>query len=210
MAPNEYVKAVIESTGFDLDVAEDRQALGQLVGCDPADAAFLQRLQKVIEIAVNEWLSWAIASRRFNTLSELDTDRVLRLFLEVRHAAPTVEALVEQLAMPQGRATSMISRMKYGQARQLLRLSFESALHEVQTRLKSTKEDNGAKQITVTRETLDRLRDAEFDIFSALDGSFPKPQLLTVQSTGRLGAVVRTSPKMWGYLVANLTSRSQS
>jgi hypothetical protein len=210
VAVTDGVKSVLKSAGYDVDVAEHQQVLGRLVGCEPTDPAYSERLQKVIDLAVAEWLSWAVAEKRFSTLSELDTHRVLNLFLEIRQSAPTVEALVEELAIPQGRAISMISRMKYGRARQLLRLSFEAAAREVGTRLASAKEVSGERQITVTRETLDRLRDAEFDVFSAPDGQYQSRQLLSVQSSGRLGAVVRTSVKTWEHLAASLASRASA
>jgi hypothetical protein len=100
-----------------------------------------ERLQKVQTLALTEWLEWAAARQRHNSLSELDATRILNLFLTVRHAPPTVEALVEQLAIPQGRATSMVGRMKYGKARELIKLSFVEAAREVEQRLKSEEED---------------------------------------------------------------------
>ena len=136
MADNDDLTASLKSAGYDFDDVRDRQALANYVGCRPDDlAALTARLKQVQMLALNEWLGWAGARGRFNSLSELDTSRVLDLFLTVRQEAPTVEALVEQLAIPQGRATSMIGRMKYGKARELMKMSFVHALREVQQRL---------------------------------------------------------------------------
>lgn len=207
MTEHDSVESILAAAGFALDKDQHRQTLADIVGCEPTDPGFNERIQKVVVIAVSEWLEWAAASRRFNTVSELDTGRVLKLFLEVRQAPPTVEALVEQLAIPQGRATSMIGRMKYGQARQLVRLSFAEAEREVSSRLQSEQEHGGLKTITVTRETLDRLRDVEFEIFYAPETEYSERELLTVEPAGRGGAIVRTSASMWGYILDHLSRR---
>jgi hypothetical protein len=207
VAESDSVKTILKAAGYDLGMDVNQRTLARIVGCEPTDSDFTERLQEVITLAVAEWLGWAAASRRFNSLSELDTARVLNLFLEVRHAPPTVEALVEQLAIPQGRATSMIGRMKYGQARQLVRLSFVEAEREVRTRLASVPE-GGQKTITVARETLDRLRDVEFEIFYAAETDYTGRELLTVEPAGRLGALVKTSTKMWEYILAHLADRA--
>lgn len=207
MAGTDDLKAALKAAGFDLSKAEDRQSLARIVGCQPDDLpALTDRLQKVQTLALTEWLGWAAARQRYSSLSELDTSRVLNLFLTIRQAPPTVELLVEQLAIPQGRATSMIGRMKYGQARELTRLSFVDAAREVQKRLATTKEANNRKAITVSREIIDRLQDVEFAIFSDAD-AFPRRENLIVAPSGRLGGTVLTSSPMWNYVVAELTKR---
>ena len=59
------------------------------------DAELDEKLQLVTELAVKEYVEWLIAAKRFSTISELDTDRFLHLYLEVRKEVPTVDSLVD-------------------------------------------------------------------------------------------------------------------
>lgn len=209
MAGTDDFKAALRAAGFDLNKTEDRQSLARIVGSQPDDLpALTGRLQKVQALALTEWLEWAAARQRYNSLSELDTSRVLSLFLNVRLAPPTVELLVEELAIPQGRATSMLGRMKYGKARELIKMSFVEAAREVRQRLDQEKEENSSKTINVSRAVLDRLRDVETDIFLADAATFPNKQTLRAEPLGRGGAIVVTSTAMWGFILAQLDARA--
>ena len=171
MAIFDDLATVLAEAGFDLKNDQDRQVLGRVVGCGKDDDDALSNgLQKILALALAEWLQWATARRRFNSLSELDSSRVLNLFLSVRRASPTVEQLVEDLAIPQGRATSMIARMKYGQARELVKFSFVAAAADVEQRVKDANEIQKRKSITVSRDVLDRLQEVEYAIFASRKG----------------------------------------
>jgi hypothetical protein len=209
MADNDDLTASLESAGYDFDDLRDRQALARIVGCLPDDLdALTARLKQVQMLALIEWLGWAAARGRFNSLSELDASRVLDLFLTVRQEAPTVEALVEQLAIPQGRPTSMIGRMKYGKARELMKMSFVHALREVQQRLDDEAIVDYSKTIIVSREVLERIRDVETEILLADKTTFPERQTIKADPAGRLGGMATTSPAMWNYVVSELTKRA--
>ena len=209
MAGPDDLKAALTAAGFDLNKTEDRQSLARIVGIQPDDLpALTDRLRKVQTLALTEWLEWATARQRYNSLSELDTSRVLSLFLNVRLAPPTVELLVEELAIPQGRATSMVGRMKYGKARELIKMSFVEAAREVRQRLDKEREENKSKTINVSRAVLDRLRDVETDIFLADATTSPNRQTLKAEPLGRLGAIVVTSTAMWGFILDQLDARA--
>lgn len=210
MASLSQLKPFFADAGFDLDDDQNLDVLSQILGCDKADSVFTAGLSELVVLALAEWLQWATAQQRFNSLSELDTSRVLSLFLRVRKAAPTVEQLVEDLAIPQGRATSMIGRMKYGQARELLKLSFAAAARDVEKRVNEATENQKRKSITVSREVLDRLHETEYAIFSARNANtFPSAETLAVTPSGRYGAIVTTSTAMWGYVIAELNDRGR-
>jgi hypothetical protein len=209
MAKTDDFTTALTAAGFDLENPDDRKSLARIVGCQPDDRdALTQRLREVQTLALTEWLAWATARRRFSSLSELDAARVLGLFLEVRQAPPTVELLVEELAIPQGRATSMVGRMKYGRARELTKMSFVEAAREVRQRLGKEKEENKSKTINVSRAVLDRLRDVETDIFLADATTFPNRQTLKAEPLGRLGAIVVTTSAMWGFILDQLDARA--
>jgi hypothetical protein len=187
-------------------------ALKEIVNAE-SEGDLTSRLDALRQLAFTEYLQWATAARRFNSVSELDTARVLSLFLKVRKSPLTVEALVEDLAIPQARAASMIARMKYGEARALAALSFASAASDVDARLAEAKEEGHRKSITTSREVLDRLLEVEFAILQSSpkdfdkNGKYESAEALTVISSGRYGATVSTSTKMWGHVLAELKRR---
>lgn len=200
----------LNAAGFDLDDAKDRQRLARIVGCQSEDQhTLLERLKQIQTLALTEWLEWASASRRFNSLSELDTDRVLGLFVTVRQAPPSVELLVEELAIPQGRAISMLGRMKYGKARVLTRMSYLQAERDVRQRLASRSAVDNSKTIIVGRDILERIRDVETDILLADESAFPSKETVRVDPAGRGGGIVTTSIPMWDYIIAELTKKAQ-
>lgn len=210
MANLGQLKPAFANAGFNLDDDQNLDTLSQIVGCEKQDSSFTDRLSELLTLALAEWLQWATARQRFNSLSELDASRVLNLFLKVRKTSPTVELLVEDLAIPQGRATSMIGRMKYGQARELLKLSFAAAAADVEDRVNQASENQRRKSITVSREVLDRLQEVEYAIFSSRKGNtFPSAETLAVTPSGRYGAIVTTSTAMWGYVITQLKDRAK-
>jgi hypothetical protein len=133
---------------------------------------------------------------------------VLSLFLEVRQAPPTVELLVEDLAIPQGRATSMVGRMKYGKARELVRMSYIAADRDVRKRLGDVKAVDETKTIFVSGEVLDRVREVETDILLADAAVYPAKEKLNVDPAGRRGGIVTTSIKMWDYVLQELKQKA--
>jgi hypothetical protein len=216
VAASDDLSALLTEAGVDPSNAADRRALCRILGCaDNDDDALARRLLQARALAFKEWVDWANAVQRFSSLSELDMFRVLNLFLKVRQTAPSVEALVEELAIPQGRATSMIGRMKYGQARELMRLSYQQAAADVQNRVNDAKEDvHHRKAIVVSREIVDRLQAIDYEIFSlpsrerTKGGRFESAERIGIQPSGRYGATVTASKPMWQYLIAELNRRA--
>lgn len=212
MAVPAKIKDVLDGTGFgdaQLDV------LRRIVGAED-DNELALRLEMIRSLALMEWLEWATARRRFSSLSELDTSRVLKLFVNVRKRALSVESLVEDLAIPQARATNMIGRLKYGEARALASLSFAAAVDDVKKRLDDAEERSGRKSITTTREIVDRIEEVHFGILSSppkeLDkrGKYAAAEGLTVASSNRYGSTVTTSTKTWTYIISALESKANA
>jgi hypothetical protein len=127
-----------------------------------------------------------------------------------------VEALVEDLAIPQGRATSMVGRIKYGEGRALTALAFGAAAEEVERRLNEAPEVANRKSITVARDVVDRINEVAFAIMSApvtehaKGGKYESPEQPTAIPSGRYGATVTTSTQTWSYIVAELQARGGS
>ncbi len=68
------------------------------------------------KVAVREFVKWIAGSRRYESISAVERDRVTAVFAEVRGAMPSVRALVDDLSLPEGRAIAMLGRMRYGEA----------------------------------------------------------------------------------------------
>jgi hypothetical protein len=209
VAMSDALAAILEGTGF---AEGDVPDLKRVVGAD-ADEELASRLEALRSVAFAEYLQWATAQRRFGSISELDTARVLALFLNVRRSALSVETLVEDLGIPQARATSMIGRMRYGEGRALAALSFAAAAADVEARLAEAPEEDHRKSITTTREVVDRVSEVEFAILSSpakdlgKGGKYESAEALSVISSGRYGSTVSTSTKTWDYILAELKVR---
>jgi len=192
----------------------DIPALKRALGASD-DAELEARLQAVRSLAFGEFIDWALARRRFSSVSELDSSRVLALFLRVRRQPLTAESLVEDLAIPQAGATYMVGRLKYGEGRALTALSFAAAATEVQARLAEVSEVDSRKSIIVDRDVVDRIGEVAFAIMSApvadhnRGGRFECAEQPTKISSGRWGATVTASTKMWGYIVSELAARGE-
>ena len=210
-ADQDALQGLLEDAGLSKD---DIPGLKQALGA--SDEADLEaRLLAVRSLAFAEFIDWALAKRRFGSVSELDSSRVLALYLRVRREPLTAASLVEDLAIPQARATNMVGRLKYGEARALAALSFAAAAAEVQARLAEVSEVGGRKSITVDRDIVDRIGEVAFAIMSApvsehnKGGRFESAEQPTVMSSGRWGATVTASTKMWGYIVSKLAERGE-
>jgi hypothetical protein len=206
------LRGLLEEAGITEDeIPALKRALG---ASDNAEVA--ARMQVVRSLAFGEFIDWALARRRFSSISELDSSRVLALYLRVRRQPLTAESLVEDLAIPQARATNMVGRLKYGEARALAALSFAAAAAKVEARLEDVSEAGGRKSITVDREVVDRIGEVAFLIMSApvaehnRGGRFESAEQPTVIPSGKWGATVTASTKMWGYIVSELRTRGET
>src|SRR5208282_1631278 len=120
-----------------LDAAE-RESLANALGVtDTTDTdLFLARLRMLQTVAFQEVVDWLIGRTRYSSVSESDMHRVIELFLTIRKEAPSVDQLVSELAMPAGRATSLLTRMRYGGGKELTSLAMKSSAVRLDKRLK--------------------------------------------------------------------------
>ncbi len=147
--------------------------------------------------------------RRFNSVSELETFRILHLFLDVREEVPTVDVLVGDIGMSAGRAQSLIGRLRYGEARQLRALAAAQAARVLSEQLASAEDNGGRKTVWVTPEVLDIVLEAAGTIMRSpaehnrgrkwASAEFP------TYVRQRAVAQVSTSMGMWEYILGELT-----
>jgi hypothetical protein len=73
VAASDDLSPLLTQAGLDPDNAAHLRALCRILGCADEDRDTLtKRLNEVRALAFTEWIEWANAQRRFNTLSELD------------------------------------------------------------------------------------------------------------------------------------------
>lgn len=204
------IQALIEPLGLDEgDVGRLKVALGTAT---PEET--LERLTLLQGIAFREMAQWLVSTRRFSSVSEMDSSRVLSLFLEVRGEYPSVEQLVEQLGISSSRAVSLLGRLKYGEGRALLRLARKGALAEISRKLSEQPSDgDGRKTLMLAKSAFDEVQESAFAIMSEPEeqkkgGRYEGAELPEFSSSGRLGGTVTASEKMWGFITDLIKVRS--
>lgn len=174
----------------------------------------LERLLLLQGIAFREVVQWLVSSRRFSTISEMDSSRVLSLFAEIRGEYPTVEQLVEELRISSSRAVSLLSRLKYGEGRTLVRLARKAALAEISRKLAEQPPDgDGRKTLMLTKPSIDEVYEVAFSIMSEPEeqkkgGRYQGAELPDFSSSGRLGGTVTASETMWDFITSLIAERS--
>src|SRR5437667_633763 len=195
--------ARVESLGI---AKEDAKRLEVALGATSAKEAD-ERLEQLGEVALREMVQWLLSFRRFASVSELDGARVLSLFLEIRHAYPTVDQLVDELGISSSRAVALLGRLKYGEGKALARLAREAAIDEIERKLNAQSADgDGRKSLLLAQPSYDEVEAADFAIMSEPQlhrkgERFASADAASFGSRGRQGGTVRASETMWGYIL---------
>lgn len=166
------------------------------------------RLQTLRDHALGEYVDWLTGRRRFNSVSELETFRILHLFLDIRQEVPTVDFLVGDIGMSAGRAQSLLGRLRYGEARQLRALAVVQAARELSDQLANAEDSGGRKTVWVTPEVLDIVLEVAGTIMRSpaehdRGGKWASAEFPTYVRQ-RAVAQVTTSVGMWGYILGEL------
>ncbi len=132
---------------------DERRRLAAALGTTSDAADYESRLELFKELAMRELVDWAISRRRFESVSAIDVHRILTLFGEIRDEAPTVEALANELSISESRAVALLSRMRYGEARLIRRLTYVAAGRDLQAQLTSAALKSGRKLVWVKSDT---------------------------------------------------------
>src|SRR5260370_38514990 len=91
--------------------------LARALSCSEADAVFEYRLRTLAILGLTELADWIVGRKRFATVSENDISRVLKIFLQIREEAPSLESLANAFAIPDPRGRSIYARVKHGDPR---------------------------------------------------------------------------------------------
>jgi hypothetical protein len=183
------------------------ERLAAALGTTVDDEAFTQRVARLEQIALDEYVDWILSVRRFETPAALDRHRILELFGTVRQQAPTVESLANDLDISESRATSLLSRMRYGDARLIRRLTYVAANTELQKQLGSVEAFNNRKDVWVSAETGRAISEANTAIMLDHDarkegGRFAGAELAERPSATRTGQEWVASERMWELILA--------
>jgi hypothetical protein len=193
-----------------LTVAEQAALRGALGAQD--DKALAERLARLRKNALSEYVEWLTGRRRFNSLSELDTYRILHLFLDIREQVPTVESLVSEIGLSAGRATSLLSRLRYGEARALRKLAMREAHAELVRQLDAAQENSGRKAVWVSAEVYDIVFEAAGEIMQATEEHATGRKWVQAEmptgNRSRFVSTVTAATKMWGYVLSVIESDS--
>ena len=106
-----------------------------------------RRRNEFARLAVAEWVDWLTSKRRVDSIPALERDRLVRIFALIRNESPTVQALAEQFAIPEGRAIAMRARMRYGAARWIRGKELERLAKTLDEDLKKKEEDAGTQGV---------------------------------------------------------------
>jgi hypothetical protein len=184
----------------DQELSVLKRALG---GSDEAD--FVRKLRDFRESALAEYVNWLVGRTRFTSLAELDTYRILHLFLDIRVEVPTVESLVDEIGLSVGRATSLLSRLRYGEARALRALVLRQSLAEITKKLGGATEESHRKAIWVKPEVFDVVFETAITIMLAPEEQGPGKKWVRAEmpegTRSRYGQPITATMEMWKYIM---------
>jgi hypothetical protein len=173
----------------------------------------LEQVRRLRASALKEFVDWMIGKTRYSSVSESDMHRVIEVFLRVREEAPSVDQLVSELTIPAGRATSLLARMRYGEGRALTELALRSSAAKLRGQLSAVQaESDNRKSVWVDGDIITHIREVAMKIMKApradhnKRGKFQGAQLPDITSYGREGGLVKTTTKMWDYIIITLDS----
>jgi hypothetical protein len=184
---------------------EETSALESALGSREGEPKFAERLEGLAGLALREYLLWITGRRRFNSIPESDGTRVRSIFLELRGEPPTVEQLVDGFGFSEPRATSLLSRLRYGDARKLRVLAYAAAAKTIEASQASASEEDGRKTLYLPRDVWDIANEASWHIMSqpekqAKAGEYEGAEWPEASVT-RYGCTVRASSAMWNHVV---------
>ncbi len=81
---------------------------------DIEDSDLEEKAKVFCELACREWAEWAAGTYRPTSMSELNADRILKIYTRIIVGVPTVEDLVKVFSIPVGRARYLVSTLKFG------------------------------------------------------------------------------------------------
>lgn len=194
---------------------DERRRLAAALGTTSDAADYESRLELFKELAMRELVDWAISRRRFESVSAIDVHRILALFGEIREEAPTVAALANELSISESRAVALLSRMRYGDARLIRRLTYVAAGRDLQTQLASAALKSGRKLIWVKSETGRIIDEANTAIMvdqtgRGEGGRYAGAEKAERTDNTRTGQSWSASDKMWQFIVAWISDRAAS
>lgn len=185
---------------------DEEAALEIALGAQKDSDEFAERLETLSTIALREYIEWIVGRRRFNSVPESDGSRIRSIFLELRKEPPTAEQLVDGFGLSEPRATSLLSRLRYGEARKLRLLAYSAAADVIETgAAAATEDEDGRKTLYLDRDVWDVANEASWQIMrqpakhekdAEYDGAeWPEA------SVTRYGCTVRAPSAMWNYIV---------
>lgn len=181
---------------------EEGERLAAMLGTTVGAADYSEKLEQLKELAFEEYVEWLLARRRFESVSALDHKRVLEVFSKIRGEAPSVSILANEFDLSESRAVSMLSRMRYGNARVIRQLQYEAARRELRAQREGVGLDNGLNYLWLKRETARIVEEANTSIMRdttarSAGGRFEGAELARKTEPGRFDEQWATTPKMW-------------
>ena len=203
-------------TGTTLELtADEERRLAAALGTTPNADTFSGRVQQLQAFALRELIDWAIARRRFESVSAIDVHRILTIFGEIREEAPTVELLANQLSISESRAVALLSRMRYGDARLIRRLTYLAARRDLDVQLASAAAMAGRKVVWVKSDTGRIVDEANTAIMidqvgRADGGQHEGAEKAERTDSTRTGQSWTASEKMWGFILAWIEAQAKT
>jgi hypothetical protein len=191
----------------------EKRRLAIALGTLPDADDFAERIEALKEVAFEELVDWILERRRFDSVSAIDRARVLQVFGVIRKEAPTVETLANELGISESRAVSLLSRLRYGDARTVRYLTMTAAVHDLATQLEHATEHSERKHVWVKAETGRVVDEANTAIMldqtgRAPGGKFEGAELAERTEAKRTGQLWSASPKMWELIKTWIAERA--
>jgi hypothetical protein len=192
----------------------EREQLRRALGA--ADDGDLRKGVELLRaIAVEELVAWVLGRRRYVTIAESDSARILRIFRDIRKESPTRATLANDFALSPGRATSIAARLRYGEGRSFEALRYEAANRVITSMLPNQiKNSDGRQSLYITPDVSDAIMEVAATIMldtarHAQDKLWEGAEMPEEQRKRDL-AIVTASSKMWKHISTELDRRAKA
>lgn len=204
---------------LDLPFLVDDKAVNDALGLTGVSAAVArQRREKLARLAVREWVDWLNGKWRPDTVPALERARILKIFAIIRKDTPAVDKLVEGFGIPEGRAMSMVSRMKYGAARWIRGTDLQTLAEDLATTITRARDElaKAKKELEQDKEFPIPLNRPQSELLYAMLVSLDNSPDVEDRKVGRhtptldrYGATWRLNPPQWAHVIKRLGDESK-
>ncbi len=179
-----------------------------LLGDEIGETELNNKINELKNLAFEEWVNWLIGSYRPTSIGENSSDRIFKIYTNIKGDIPAIEELVNYFNIPAGRAKYIISVLKYGGHPKLQELTRSKLKRTLEEKIRGKRDEDTITPFIekalldelsfIENDILYKIKNTEYERYKELEGrrSFGLECKMTVKSAKliieRLNALLGT------------------